>query len=59
VFSGLVDSLAGLLFVSVALIMFLPFVLLLGLLFLGGFLSAVGVAGLIASVCRLASILHA
>jgi hypothetical protein len=58
-FSGLVDSLAGLLFVSIALIMFLPFVLLLGLLFFGGFLATVGVMGLVAFVCWLASILHA
>ncbi|WP_262267303.1 MULTISPECIES: hypothetical protein [Microvirga] len=58
-FSGLVDSLAGMLFVSVALIMFLPFVLLIGLLFMGGFLATVGVVGLVAFVCWLASILHA
>jgi hypothetical protein len=58
-FSGLADSLAGLLFLSIALIMFLPFVLLLGLLFFGGFLATVGVMGLVAFVCWLASILHA
>jgi hypothetical protein len=58
-FSGLTDSLAGMLFISVALIMFLPFILLLGLLFLGGFLATVGVMGLVAFVCWLASILHA